>query len=49
MNISSQLSSIAGSLQTVQGQIPQTDTESVAALQQAYQLISQVQLAYQGQ
>jgi hypothetical protein len=49
MNISSQLSSVAASLQTVQGQIPSIDTASVAALQQAYQLISQVQSTYQGQ
>jgi BioD-like phosphotransacetylase family protein len=49
MNLSDTLSQIASSLQSAQGQVPQTDTASVAALQQAYALISQVQLAYQGQ
>jgi hypothetical protein len=49
MNISNQLSTLAGQLDSIQSQIPASDTVSVAALQQAYQLISQVQLAYQGQ
>jgi hypothetical protein len=47
--ISQQLSTVAGSLSSVQGQIPASDTDSVAALQQAYQLISKVQQTYQGQ
>jgi hypothetical protein len=49
MNISNQLSSVAASLAQVQVQIPSTDTASTAALDQAYQLISQVQSTYQGQ
>ena len=49
MNISDALSSVAASLSQVQGNIPASDTVSTTALQQAYQLISQVQLAYQGQ
>jgi hypothetical protein len=49
MNIANALSFVAASLSTVQGQIPATDTVSTQALQQAYQLISQVQMAYQGQ
>jgi len=47
--ISAALSNVAASLSRAQGQIPASDTVSVQALQQAYQLISQVQTAYQGQ
>jgi hypothetical protein len=47
--ISTALSGVAASLSQVQGQIPATDTVSVQALQQAYQLIAQVQNTYQGQ
>lgn len=49
MDIADALSGVAGSLGTVQTQIPQTDTQSVADLQQAYALISGVQARYQGQ
>jgi hypothetical protein len=47
--ISQQLSTVAGSLSSVQGQIPASDTASTQALQDAYALISQVQQTYQGQ
>jgi hypothetical protein len=47
--ISSALSNVAASLSQVQGQIPASDPVSVQALQQAYQLIAQVQSTYQGQ
>lgn len=47
--ISNALSSVAASLAQVQGQIPAADTASGAALQQAYELIAQVQGTYQGQ
>jgi|HubBroStandDraft_4_1064222.scaffolds.fasta_scaffold04621_5 hypothetical protein len=47
--ISQQLSTVAGSLSSVQGQIPASDTLSTQQLQQAYQLISNVQQIYQGQ
>ena len=47
--ISAALSSVAASLSQVQGQIPAGDTVSIQALQQAYQLIAQVQSTYQGQ
>ena len=49
MNISDQLSSVAAALSRIQMLIPASDTTSVAALQQAYQLISSVQNTYQGQ
>jgi hypothetical protein len=47
--ISAALSNVAASLSQVQGQIPASDTASVQALQQAYQLIAQVQNTYQAQ
>jgi hypothetical protein len=47
--ISTALSNVAASLSQAQGQIPAGDTASVQALQQAYQLIAQVQNTYQGQ
>jgi hypothetical protein len=47
--ISAALSNAAASLSQAQGQIPSSDTVSVQALQQAYQLIAQIQNTYQGQ
>jgi len=47
--ISTALSNVAASLSQAQGQIPASDTASVQALQQAYQLIAQVQNTYQAQ
>jgi hypothetical protein len=49
MDIANALSTVAGSLLQVQVLIPQTDTQSVADLQNAYALISGVQQRYQGQ
>jgi hypothetical protein len=47
--ISTALSNVAALLSQAQGQIPAGDTASVQALQEAYQLIAQVQNTYQGQ
>jgi hypothetical protein len=49
MDIANALSSVASSLSQAQSMIPSTDTLSVQQLQQAYQLISNVQQIYQGQ